>query len=295
MTQGQVNHWRSRLLGSSAVAFTLLLAAAAPEAAQAQAAAASGASTAEPGEVEAVIVTGYRAALESAIQAKRQSVNVVDVIKADDMASFPDANLAESIQRIPGVSITRDAGEGRNVTVRGLGGDFVRTLLNGIEAYSNTTGSTLGITAGINRTRGFDYSTFASELFNSVTVNKTQSADMDEGSIAATIDLQTGRPFDKSGFRAAVSTQGAYYDANKSFSPRFAGLISNTWGDFGVLLSGAYSKRKAQEDGYSDTSQSDYSDALNGFCGVAVDDPSQPGSQVAVSYTHLTLPTNREV
>ncbi|MBW8814016.1 MAG: TonB-dependent receptor [Caulobacterales bacterium] len=283
MTQGLTNHRRlinrrrSRLFGPSSAVLALLAATGAPLVAHAAGAAPA---AAPPAEVETVIVTGYRAALESAIEAKRRSVNEVDVIKADDMASFPDANLAESIQRIPGVSITRDAGEGRNVTVRGLGGDFVRTLLNGIEAYSNTTGSTLGITAGINRTRGFDYSTFASELFNSVTVSKTQSAEMDEGSIAATIDLQTARPFDKSGFRAALSAQGAYYDANKTYAPRLAGLISDTWGDFGLLVSGAYSKRKAQEDGYSDTSQSDYSDALNGFCGVAVDDPSQPGSQV---------------
>jgi len=230
-----------------------------------------------PGEI---VVQGYRAALASAIQSKRASSNIIDVIKADDMASFPDANLAESIQRIPGVSIQRDAGEGRNVTVRGLGGDFVRTLLNGIEAYSATTGSTLGVVAGINRTRGFDYSTFASELFNSVTVSKTQSAEMDEGSLAATIDLQTARPFDKPGFRAAISAQGAYYDINKTAAPRIAGLISDTFGDFGILVSGAYSTRKAQEDGYSDTSQSDYSDANNGFCGLAVDDPNQPGSQV---------------
>jgi TonB-dependent receptor len=227
-----------------------------------------------------VVVTGYRAALQSAINTKRKSNNIVDAIKADDMASFPDANLAESIQRIPGVSIQRDAGEGRNVTVRGLGGDFVRTTLNGIEAFSTTTGSTLGVVAGLNRTRGFDYSTFASELFNSVTVSKSQSAEMDEGSLAATIDLQTARPFDKPGLRGAASIQGAYYDINNSITPRVAGLISDTFGNFGVLVSGAYSTRKAVEDGYSDTSQSDYSDALNGFCGTAVDIPEQAGSQV---------------
>lgn len=227
-----------------------------------------------------IVVTGFRAALEGAIDTKRRSANIVDAIKADDMASFPDANLAESIQRIPGVSIQRDAGEGRNVTVRGLGGDFVRTLLNGIEAFSATTGSTLGVVAGINRTRGFDYSTFASELFSGVTVSKSQSADMDEGSLAATIDLQTAKPFDKKGVRGAVSVQGAYYDANKSYAPRLAGLLSATSGSFGALISGAYSKRRAQEEGYSDTSQSDYSDALNGFCGRATDDPNQAGSQV---------------
>jgi iron complex outermembrane receptor protein len=231
-------------------------------------------------EVEEVVVTGFRASLTSAINTKRRSDNIVDVIKADDMASFPDANLAESIQRIPGVSITRDGGEGRNITVRGLGGDFVRTTLNGIEAYSATTGSTLGVVAGINRSRGFDFSTFASELFNSVTVSKSQSAEMDEGSLAATVDLQTARPFDKSGFRAAASAQGAYYDNNKTKAPRFAGLISDTWGNFGALFSLAYNTRKQQEDGYSDTSQSDYSDANNGFCGTAVDIASQAGSQV---------------
>lgn len=286
MTLDVTKRSRAWLHHSSFLAMTTVLAiAAVPSVAAAQAAPAADTPAVAP-QADAedsagdIVVTGYRAALASAIANKRLSNNIVDVIKADDMASFPDANLAESIQRIPGVSITRDAGEGRNVTVRGLGGDFVRTLLNGIEAYSSTTGSTLGVVAGINRTRGFDYSTFASELFNSVTVSKTQSAEMDEGSLAATIDLTTGHPFDKPGFRAAISGQGAYYDSNKSFAPRVAGLISDTFGDFGILVSAAYSTRKAQEDGYSDTSQSDYSDANNGFCGLAVDDPNQAGSQV---------------
>lgn len=288
---------RARLLGASILGSSALIASLAlPQAALAQAtdptspvAAQTPGADAPDGNQPAanegagdseIVVTGYRAALESAINTKRRSTNIVDAIKADDMASFPDANVAESIQRIPGVSIVRDAGEGRNVTVRGLGGEFVRTTLNGIEAFSSTTGSTLGVVAGINRTRGFDFSTFASELFNSVTVSKSQSAEMDEGSLAATIDLQTARPFDKPGLRGAVSAQAAYYDINQKLSPRLAGLISNTWGDFGVLVSAAYSTRKAVEDGYSDTSQSDYSDALNGFCGTAVDIASQPGSQV---------------
>ncbi|WP_443749622.1 TonB-dependent receptor [Asticcacaulis solisilvae] len=233
---------------------------------------------------DVVVVRGYRKAVQSAIQTKRKSDLIVDVIKGDDMASFPDANLAESIQRVPGVSITRDGGEGREITIRGLGGDFVRTTLNGIEAYSATTGSTLGVVAGINRSRGFDFSTFASELFNSVTVAKSQSAEMEEGSLAASVDLQTGKPFDKPGLRGALSAQAAYYDNNGSTSPRIAGLISDTWdtklGKVGALFSIAYSTRLEQEDGYSDTSQSDFSDANNGFCGLAVDDPNEPGSQV---------------
>ncbi len=258
-----------------AIASVMMLGAA-PQLANAQDAPAA---AAKPDET-VIVVRGYRAAVQSAINSKRRSDLIVDVIKGDDMASFPDANLAESIQRVPGVSITRDGGEGRAITVRGLGGDFVRTTLNGVDAYSATTGSTLGVVAGINRSRGFDFSTFASELFNSVTVAKSQAAEMEEGSLGANVDLQTGKPFDKKGLRGALSVQGAYYDNNKSTSPRIAGLISNTWGNFGALLSVAYSTRQQQEDGYSDTSQSDFSDANNGFCGVAVDDPSQAGSQV---------------
>lgn len=228
---------------------------------------AQGASEPPPNEVDEIVVTGFRAAIESAVEAKRESSGMVDVIKADDIASFPDANLAEAIQRIPGVSIDRDSGEGRSITVRGLGGDFVRTMLNGVEAFSATTGSTLGTTI-INRSRGFDYSTFASELFNSVTVRKSQSAELDEGSLGATVELQTARPFDFDGFHAGASAQAAYYDSGDEIHPRVAGLISNTWADdrFGALLSIAYNTRTAIEDGYSDTSQSDYSDMNNGFC-----------------------------
>ncbi len=217
--------------------------------------------------IDEVVITGYRASIQSAVETKRASTDMVDVIKADDIASFPDANLAEAVQRMPGVSIDRDSGEGRSITVRGLGGDFVRTMLNGVEAFSATTGSTLGTTI-INRSRGFDYSTFAAELFNSVTVRKSQSAELDEGSLGATVELLTARPFDYNGFHMGASAQAAYYDSGDEIHPRVAGLISNTWDDdkWGALFSFAYNTRKAIEDGYSDTSQSDYSDMLNGFC-----------------------------
>jgi outer membrane receptor for ferrienterochelin and colicin len=92
-------------------------------------------------QLETVTVTGIRASLESALNAKRQDKGIVDVIKAEDMGKFPDTNLAESLQRIPGVVIDRDAGEGRNITVRGLGGDFTRTRINGIEALATTGGT----------------------------------------------------------------------------------------------------------------------------------------------------------
>lgn len=227
-----------------------------------------------PDEAEAIVITGFRQSLASAIAIKKQAPGAVDAINAQDMADFPDANLADSLQRIPGISIERDGGEGRNVTVRGLGGDFSRTRFNGLEAISSTTGSTLG--AGVNRGRSFDYSVFASELFTSIVVRKTQSAEVDEGSLGATIDLTTGRPFDNPGFQAAVSGQAAYYDINKTTTPRLVGLVSNTWADntIGLLVSVAYNKRKIQEDAYSATSGSDFSDINNGFC------PIVPGTSV---------------
>lgn len=235
-----------------------------------------------------IVVTGFRQSLASAIQIKKQSTGVVDAINAQDIADFPDANLADSLQRIPGISIERDGGEGRTVTVRGLGGDFSRTRFNGLEAISATTGSTLG--AGVNRGRSFDYSVFASELFNSIVVRKTQSAEVDEGSLGATIDLQTGRPFDNPGFQAALSGQAAYYDINQSVAPRLVGLISKTFANdrFGILLSAAYNKRTTQEDAYSNTALTDFSDLNNGFCPVVPNTPTRPVNALIGSATRTS-------
>ena len=143
-----------------------------------------------------IVVTGFRASLESALNAKRADTGIVDVIKADDIAKFPDTNLAESLQRIPGIVIDRDAGEGRNITVRGLGLDFTRVRINGIEALATTGGT--DSSGGANRSRGFDFNVFASELFRSITVRKSSSANVDEGSLGATVDLQTTWDINKS-------------------------------------------------------------------------------------------------
>src|SRR5204862_6620987 len=136
--------------------------------------------------------------------AKRNDNGRVDVSGAEGIADFPDTNLAESLQRIPGVAIDRDAGEGRQITVRGLGGDFTRVRLNQLEALA-TTGGTHS-SGGANRSRAFDFNIFASELFSRLTVRKSPSAEVDEGSLGATVDLQTGRPFDyRDGFVMSMS------------------------------------------------------------------------------------------
>lgn len=195
---------------------------------------------------EEVVVTGYRMSLNQALEAKRAEVGAVDAIMAEDIADFPDLNLAEAIQRIPGVTINREGGQGRTITVRGLGGDFTRTNINGMETVAGTTG---------NRGRGFDFNVFASELFQSIVVRKTQSAELDEGSLGATVDLQTARPFDFDGFRTALSGQASYNDVTENTNPRAAGLISwaNDDKTFGALFSAAYSERNPFDEGFGTT------------------------------------------
>ena len=194
-----------------------------------------------------IIVTGFRASLEAALNVKRMSVSAVDAIVAEDIAKFPDQNLAESLQRIPGISIQRDAGEGRAITVRGLGAQFTRVRVNGMETVATSTDG-----ASANRDRAFDFNVFASELFSSLVVHKTAEASLDEGSLGAVVDLNTGNPLaGKYGLHGALSVVGSYNDLSKNVGPRLAGLLSwkNPSGTFGVAVSAAYSKLNTLEMG----------------------------------------------
>lgn len=199
--------------------------------------------------LDTVTVTGYRASLEKAMDIKRGEAGVVDAIVAEDIGKFPDLNLAESLQRIPGVVITRDAGEGRNISVRGLDSNFTRVRVNGMEALT-TVGSS-DQNGGSNRGRGFDFNVFASDLFSQLIVRKTAQADVEEGSLGATVDLRTARPFDYDGFTFAASTQLTHGDMGGKTDPRIAALVSNTWADgkFGALMSFAVSDRRTLEEG----------------------------------------------
>ena len=201
--------------------------------------------------LEEIVVTGFRQSLSVALDEKREAVGAIDAIVAEDIADFPDLNLAESIQRVPGVSIARDGGEGRQISVRGLGPQFTRVRINGMEAMSANGGTDAA--GGTNRDRSFDFNTFASELFNSITIRKTSAAEIEEGSLGATVDLRSARPFDYDGFTVVTSVQGSYNDINEDLDPRGALLISNTFADgkFGALLSVAYTKRKLLDEGAS--------------------------------------------
>jgi len=200
---------------------------------------------------EEIVVTGFRSSLAKAIDLKRNESAAVDSILAEDIGKFPDLNLSESIQRIPGVAITRDGGEGRQISVRGLGPQFTRVRINGMEALTTAGGA--DASGGTNRGRGFDFNVFAADLFNQISVRKTAEASTEEGSLGATVDLRTARPFDYNGFTLAGSVQGAYNDLSEKVSPRGAFLIADTFADgtIGVLLSAAYGRRKTVEEGFS--------------------------------------------
>ncbi len=199
--------------------------------------------------LDTILVTGYRASLERAVDIKRGEAGVVDAIVAEDIADFPDLNLAESLQRIPGVSITREGGEGRNISVRGLGPQFTRVRINGIEGLA--TGGGTDTSGGVNRARSFDFNTFASELFTQLVVRKTSAAEIEEGSLGATVDLRTARPFDYDGFTMAVGGQMGYNTLAEEYDPRGTFLVSNTFADghAGALLSIAYTDRTVVEEG----------------------------------------------
>ncbi|HEX8604591.1 MAG TPA: TonB-dependent receptor, partial [Pseudoduganella sp.] len=213
----------------------------------------------------------------------KSSDGILDVIKAEDIAKFPDANLAESLQRVPGVSLARgEGGEGRQITVRGLNAGFTRVRINGIEGMSMTGAS--DINGNSNRGRGFDFSVFASELFNSLEVRKTSEAAIEEGSLGATVDLRTGRPFDFKGRTISFGVQEGWNSVSRKTQPRLTGLLSDRWdtrfGKVGALVSAAYSKRRAVEEGYEavDLYPASFDD---GFCSPIGAAPQIPASNAA--------------
>jgi TonB-dependent receptor len=176
--------------------------------------------------VEEIVVTGVRAALISAMETKRQASGVVDAINAQDIGKFPDTNLAESLQRIPGVSIDREGGEGKYVTVRGFGPRFNVTTLNGRQLTSE------------NINRDFEFDTLGSEMISALVINKSGSAVTESGGIGAIVDIQTFRPFDV-GNKVAGTLKANYETLAEETSPQGSILFSRTFADetLGVLFS----------------------------------------------------------
>lgn len=196
----------------------------------------SGIALAQDDSVEEVLVTGIKGSLQRAMDTKREAKGVVDAISAEDIGKFPDTNLAESLQRISGVSIDRQNNEGSKITVRGFGPDFNLVTLNGRQMP--TTG----------KTRSFEFSDLAAETVSGVDVYKTFSATRASGGIGALVNIKTARPLDNPGLKAAIGAKAVMDSTNEvgdDITPEISGIFSNTFADdtFGVAISGSYQER----------------------------------------------------
>jgi TonB-dependent receptor len=196
----------------------------------AAAAFAQGATTPESTEVEEIIVTGVRAAQQAAIDVKRNAPVIVDAISAEDIGKLPDVTISDSLQRIPGVQIRRDAGEGAQVAIRGL--PQVNTLMNG-EQYLGANSTT---------TVQPNYGDIPSQLFSGVEVFKTSSAGLINAGVTGTVNLKTRRPFDMpAGLTTSVAAETSYGSGAEEFDPQANALIAWNNDRFGALMSVAFS------------------------------------------------------
>lgn len=188
---------------------------------------------------EQVIVVGNRAGLESAQVARRDGVGIVDAVFASDITRLPDLSASDAAQRIPGVQIVRDRGEGSVLSVRGL--VQIETLLNGREIFS----------AG--GTRTLDFADIAAELLSGIEVHKTASAERIEGGIGGSVNLRTRRPFDLGADAAALTARVIHGDLVRRSALQATGLWSRRTaldggGEFGILVNLALQQRAWRED-----------------------------------------------
>ncbi|WP_254849598.1 TonB-dependent receptor [Thalassotalea sp. PP2-459] len=204
-------------------------------------------SEAEKSEVEVIEVTGIKRSMFSANDAKRSSDSITDGISAEDLGVFPDGNVAESLQRITGVSIDRSGGEGRFITVRGLGPEFNTVLANGRMLATENAG------------REFSLDVLSADLINGAQVYKSSNAALTEGAIGGTVDITTWRPFQIEGSKMIGSVSGTYDTNSEKNDIKASTLYSTTSDDdtMGFLFSLAYSQRTARldsvfSDGYRD-------------------------------------------
>ncbi len=184
-------------------------------------------------DVETITVTGIRHSLTKSINNKRLSKYIVDSISAEDVGKFPDANIAESLQRITGVSIDRSGGEGRFITIRGLGPEFNSVLFNGRALATDTEG------------RAFSLDTLASETIRMVDVYKSGQAVLSEDSIGGLVNIKTAKPFDHQGFHLSSTIEFLHTESSDKTEPQFSVLMSNSFlnDKLGILASFNHQQR----------------------------------------------------
>ncbi len=246
-----------------------------------------GDAAAEP-EAAGIVITGIRASLRESLSIKRDAQGVVDAISAEDIGKFPDTNLAESLQRITGVSIDRANGEGSFVTVRGFGPEYNLVILNGRQLPT----STLGDGNSAPSSRSFDFANLASEGIASLEVYKSGRATVPSGGIGSTINIRTPRPLDQLGTRGSLAVRGVIDESQNGkndITPEVSGIFSTTLADdrVGLLITGIYQKRKGSANvanvGYRDG----YLGNENNWGSLA-----QPGDPRAANITNRPGPTD---
>ena len=231
-------------------------------------------------ELGEIVVTGLRASMITARAIKRDSSGIVDAIAPEDIGKLPDTNLAESLQRITGVSIDRSGGEGEFITIRGFGPEFNTVLLNGRQMATATDPTQAS-------GRAFSFDVLASELVSGVEVYKSSTARLQSGGVGSTVNIKTARPFDYAGFKFSGSADMNHDENTGKSAPDASFLASDLFldGKLGALVSGSYQKRydelkAATTDGWIVNGGTPTSE-INGGAGVAKT-PSNPQGNLFV-------------
>lgn len=227
-------------------------------------------------DLDAVKVTGYRYAIEKSLDLKRDANAIVEVITAEDVGKFPDKNVADALQRVPGVIISRSGGEGKNVSVRGLDSDLTLTQLNGNFIASSETNN--------EASRSFNYTLMPSNMLSSAELYKTPEARIDEGGIGGTVILRTRRPLDLESNSGFVSLEGTYSDTSKTTDPQLSAQYSWHSDDnrFGFLVGVTDQKRTNRSMEVGTESWSWYGDDYDAH--PATDVNGRPQTQDGVGY-----------
>ena len=202
-----------------------------------------------PSRLDELTVYGRRTTVMG--ESRRRFVGNAEELRRGSLLGVPSLGLADTFSQSTGVLVTKDSGESRQVSMRGLDPNFTQVRINDVEALF-ITDSGIDQRGGAARTRSFDFSVFAAELFDHAKIAKTYDVDEWEGGIAGSIALYTAKPFDydREGWNGALSIKALYNERTEGSSPRFAALLGNRWGDFGALLSVAYSEADTVEEGY---------------------------------------------
>jgi len=195
-------------------------------------------------QAQAIVITGIRGSLQRNLNAKRAAPGVMDTISAEDIGKFPDANVADALQRIPGLSIQRVGarGEASGITVRGFGGDFNDTLFDGRHI------STVGLDRNGNPSRAVDFTTVGADFIGQINVLKTPDVELSTSAIGATINVLLPKPFDFSGLRVAAFAGGSLQSRDGHVRPRAGLLVSDIFanGTFGILADATYTREDTQ-------------------------------------------------